>query len=78
MNEHLFDNEGNIVGAEPWNYEIAEYTYQQFDKISYETPKAWLIEIGWKQAWFPKNYCWFENHTITVPTWFTPNFTDLT
>lgn len=74
----LFDDEGNLIGHDPWTYEPPEYYNIRFHKIAYETPKAWLVEVGWKQAWFPKNYCWFEDNVFSYPNWFKPDFTDIT
>jgi len=73
----IFDDEGNILGSKSWDFEMVEYSYYCFDKIAHETEKAWLIEIGWKQAWFPKEYCWHDDNVMTVPTWLNVNFKDI-
>lgn len=73
----IFDDDGNFTDGYPSGAEPPEYTFCRFDTIAYETKKAFLVEVGWKKAWFPKDYCWPEGKIMSIPAWFKPKFEDL-
>ena len=44
------------------------YTY---DEIKHETDKAWLLEMGDSESWFPKSQCKIDKDEkkIIMPAW---------
>lgn len=41
----------------------------EFDKIEYETDKAWLFVFGGKKVWLPKSITDidYDSNTVTLP-----------
>ena len=42
-----------------------------YDEIKHETEKAWLLEMGDDEFWFPKSQCKIneDDKEISMPAW---------